>query len=104
MSHPFFEMATISGAYFDESVLKDSPDAETRLREAYLEPWTRLMPMDMERLVEAFETSRPLGALHQTMTYMWILTNISPDARPELEGGLLHWVRSLLRMCGRSAT
>ena len=100
ISHPFFEMATISGAYFDESVLKDSSDADTRLRDAYLEPWTELMPM--ERLTEAFEASRPLGALHQTMTYMWILTNISPDARPELEGGLLHWVRNLLRLCGRA--
>ena len=102
VSHPFFEMATISGAYFDESVLKDNPDAEVRLRDAYLEPWTELVPK--EKLVEAFEASRPLGAPHQTMTYMWILTNISPDARPELEGGLLHWVRNLLRLCGRSAT
>ena len=101
ISHPFFEMATISGAYFDKSVLKDNPDADTRLRDAYLEPWTELMPM--ERLAEAFEASRPLGALHQTMTYMWILTNIAADARPELEGGLLHWVRSLLRLCGRAA-
>lgn len=98
VSHPFFEMATISGAYFDESVLKDNPDAEIRLRDAYLEPWAAVMPK--ERLVEAFEASRPLGALHQAMTYVWILTNISPDARPELEGGLLHWVRNLLRLCG----
>lgn len=101
VSHPFFEMATISGAYFDESVLKDSPDAEIRLRDAYLEPWAGVMPR--ERLVEAFEASRPLGALHQTMTYMWILTNISHDARPDLEGGLLHWVRSLLRLCGKGS-
>ena len=101
VSHPFFEMATISGAYFDESVLKNNPNAEIRLRDAYLEPWAGLMPI--ERLVEAFEASRPLGALHQTMTYMWILTNISPDARPELEGGLLHWVRNLLRLCGRDS-
>ena len=101
VSHPFFEMATISGAYFDESVLKDNPDAEIRLRDAYLEPWTKLMPV--EKLVEAFEASRPLGALHQTMTYMWILTNISPDARPELGGGLLHWVRNLLRLCGKGS-
>ena len=100
VSHPFFEMATISGAYFDESVLKDSPDADARLRDAYLQPWTALMPMD--KLVEAFDASRPLGALHQAMTYMWILTNISPDARPELQGGLLHWVRNLLRLCGRT--
>ena len=101
VSHPFFEMATISGAYFDESVLKDNPNAEIRLRDAYLEPWADVMPI--ERLVEAFEASRPLGALHQAMTYMWILTNISPDARPELEGGLLHWVRNLLRLCGKGS-
>lgn len=101
VSHPFFEMATISGAYFDESVLKDNPNTEIRLRNAYLEPWAEVMPM--ERLVEAFEASRPLGALHQAMTYMWILTNISPDARPELEGGLLHWVRNLLRLCGKGS-
>ena len=100
VSHPFFEMATISGAYFDESVLKDNPDAEARLRDAYLEPWVKFMATD--RLVAAFEASRSLGALHQTMTYMWILTNIPPDARPELEGGLLHWVRNLLRLCGRA--
>ena len=101
VSHPFFEMATISGAYFDESVLKDNPDADDRLRDAYLEPWIKYEPM--ERLIEEFDAARPLAALHQAMTYMWILTNISPDARPELEGGLLHWVRYLLRLCGRSA-
>ena len=100
VSHPFFEMATISGAYFDESALKDSPDAEARLRNAYLEAWTEYLPM--ERLIEAFEESRPLGALHQMMTYMWIRTNIPPDGRPELDGGLLHWTRNLLRLCGKS--
>lgn len=46
VSHPFFEMATISGAYFDESVLKDNPDADARLRDAYLQPWTAIMPME----------------------------------------------------------
>ena len=101
VSHPFFDMATISAAYFDESILKDNQDADTRLRDAYLEPWTARIPM--ERLVEAFEISRPLGALHQAMSYMWILTNISADARPELEGGLLHWIRQLLRLCNRSS-
>ena len=100
VSHPFFEMATVSGAYFDESVLNDSPDADDRLRNAYLEPWTKFEPM--ERLIEEFDAARPLGALHQAMTYMWILTNISPDARADLEGGLLHWVHYLLRLCGRS--
>ena len=99
VSHPFFDMATISAAYFDESALERTPDADARLRDAYLQAWTAYEPM--ERLIEAFEASRPLGALHQAMTYMWILTNIAPDSRGELEGGLLHWVRSLLRLCGK---
>ena len=99
VSHPFFDMATISAAYFDESALERTPDADVRLRDAYLQAWTAYEPM--ERLIESFEASRPLGALHQAMTYMWILTNIAPDSRGELEGGLLHWVRSLLRLCGR---
>ena len=99
VSHPFFDMATISAAYFDESALERTPDADARLRDAYLQAWTAYE--SMERLVEAFEASRPLGALHQAMTYMWILTNIAPDSRGELEGGLLHWVRSLLRLCGK---
>ena len=94
-------MATISAAYFDESVLRNNPNADARLRSAYLEPWTEFQSMDV--LVEAFDASMPLGALHQAMTYVWILTNISTDARPELEGGLLHWVRSLLRLCGRGS-
>ena len=100
ISHPFFDMPTISGAYFDVLVLDKSEDTDTRLRDAYLEPWTAIE--SMERLVQAFEVSKPLGALHQAMSYMWILTNISPDARPEPEGGLLHWIRNLLRLCGKT--
>ncbi len=101
ISHPFFDMATMSGAYFDVLALDRNEDTDTRLRDAYLEPWTAYEPM--ERLVEAFEASKPLGALHQAMSYMWILTNIAPDARPEPEGGLMHWVRNLLRLCGKGS-
>jgi hypothetical protein len=50
----------------------------------------------MERLVEAFELSKPLGALHQAMSYMWILMNVAESARWELESGLAMWLRSLL--------
>ncbi|MDE2688280.1 MAG: phosphotransferase [Chloroflexota bacterium] len=100
ISHPFFDMATVSSTYFDVLVLDKIEDADRRLRDAYLEPWTAYEPM--ERLIEAFEASKPLGALHQAMSYVWIITNIAPDARPEPEGGLLHWTRNLLRLCGRA--
>ncbi len=98
ISHPFFDMATISGAYFDESALKLDASVDNRLRDAYLEAWAAHEPT--ERLIEAFDAAKPLGALHQAMTYMWILTNIAEDERAELEGGLAHWLRNLLRLCG----
>lgn len=98
ISHPFFDMATISGAYFDRSALQSDPSADDRLRDAYLGAWAAYEPS--ARLTEAFEAAKPLGALHQAMTYMWILANIAEDERAELEGGLAHWLRNLLRLCG----
>lgn len=98
ISHPFFDMATISGAYFDRSALQSDPSADDMLRDAYLGVWAAHEPPG--RLTEAYEAAKPLGALHQAMTYMWILANIAEDERAELEGGLAHWLRSLLRLCG----
>ncbi len=94
ISHPFFEMATIIDTVLDASIIQDQTDTRTRLRDAYLEPWTAYEPM--ERLVEAFELTKALGSLHQAMSYMWILMNSAEDARWELESGLLLWLRSLL--------
>ncbi len=94
VAHPFFEMAPIIDTVFDESVLEHETDVRTRLRDAYLEPWTRYETQ--ERLVEAFELTKALGALHQAMSYMWILMNLTEDARWELENGLVMWLRNLL--------
>ena len=94
ISHPFFEMATISDMAFDASVLQHETNVRMRLRDAYLEPWT--MYETKERLVEAFELTKSLGVLHQAMSYMWLLMNVAEDARWELENGLLMWLRNLL--------
>ena len=94
IAHPFFEMTTLIDTVFDESVLPPQADVRTQLRDAYLAPWITYAPM--ARLVEAFELTKSLGALHQAMSYMWILMNVAEDARWELESGLLMWLRRLL--------
>jgi aminoglycoside phosphotransferase (APT) family kinase protein len=94
IAHPFFELTTIIDTVFDESVLQHEANVHTQLRDAYLEPWTAYETM--ERLIEAYELSTPLGALHQAMSYMWILMNVAEDARWELERGLVMWLRNLL--------
>ena len=99
VAHPFLDMAAIGDNVFDDNVFKGDESAANRLRDAYLEPWTKYEPMD--RLVQAYDIARPLGALHQAMTYMWILTNIAEEARWEVEVGLPTWIRTLLRLCGQ---
>lgn len=96
IAHPFFEMATIMDTVYDGNALRHRHEIEvrTRLRDAYLEPWTTYGTM--EHLVEAFELTKSLGALHQAMSYMWMLMNVAEDARWELESGLAMWLKSLL--------
>ncbi len=102
VSHPFFDMATIMDTVFDDNLFHGEADVAQRLQEAYLEPWTAYEPV--ERLLDAFHIARPLGALHQAMSYVWILTNLAEDARWELEAALPIWLRGLLNMCSASGS
>lgn len=102
VSHPFFDMTTMAHTVFDDSPFQGDEDIAERLRDAYLKPWIRHQAgaASEERLLQAYEVARPLGALHQAMSYMWILMNVAEDARWELEGGLRQWLKTLLGLCG----
>lgn len=99
ISHPFFDMATMANTVFDDNLYQGDESVAIRLRDAYLEPWTKHEPM--ERLIRAYDVARPLGALHQCMSYMWIMMNIAEDARWEVENVSPLWIRTLLRLCGQ---
>ena len=86
MAHPCFELTTIIDPVFEDRVLPHDTPGRTPLREASLEPWTAYEPR--ERLVEVFEVSRPLGALHPAMRDMWIRRHVAEDARGEWERGV----------------
>ena len=99
ISHPFIDTTTMITTVFDELELPIGFDElKTRVRDAYLQPWSEFEPM--ERLIEAFELSQPLGALHQAMTYAWLISSVAEDARWELQAGLTDWLRQLLNMMG----
>lgn len=62
IAHPFFSLLP----FFElGDSLPDIPDIRARLRNAYLEPWTIYEPMP--RLIEAFELSQTLAALHYAL-------------------------------------
>jgi hypothetical protein len=67
IQHPFFSFfELLLSAGFNEQ-LTQVPDARTRIRAAYLGPWTKYEPMD--RLVAAFDLSQQLAALHFAINY-----------------------------------
>jgi hypothetical protein len=61
LSHPFFSLFHLMN---DAASLLPTSSAESRrrLRDAYLEPWTAVAPMD--KLVRAFEIARILAPIH----------------------------------------
>jgi hypothetical protein len=96
LSHPFFSMVTMLGR---TGSIADCPDADGRLRDAYLQEWTAFEPM--ERLREAFDLAQSLGLVHQALGYDWIDAHLEESARWEWSGGATNWLQSLLkRMSG----
>jgi hypothetical protein len=62
IAHPFLSLLPLQvGLHFDPRRVR-VPGAAERLRDAYLQPWTAVRPLP--QLVDAFELSRPLAALH----------------------------------------
>ncbi|MFB2970638.1 phosphotransferase family protein [Aerosakkonema sp. BLCC-F183] len=80
IAHPFFDIVNF---LYIEKYVPDIPDVRTHLRNIYLENWTIYEPM--ERLIEAFELSITLGMFYQAITYYWIVSNLEPLARWEME-------------------
>jgi hypothetical protein len=68
--------------------------AYARLRDAYLAAWQEFETP--ARLLEAWELARPLCALHHSISYLSIVTNIEPLVRKELFDGLPDYLHRLL--------
>jgi hypothetical protein len=92
LAHPFFSMLLV---YSEEGQdLPKVPAAHDRLRNAYLEPWQSVEPMD--RLIEAFNLAQVVGALHAALGYYsYILPGMA--ARWEMENMLPYYLRLALR-------
>ena len=67
LAHPFLSLSPLLQSARWAAALADTPDAEQRLVDAYLEPWTALAPITHLRHLLAL--ARPLAAIHIAMTY-----------------------------------
>lgn len=75
VAHPFIDLHSLMW-------VKDEASRETILT-AYLEPWTIFAPMD--RLREIFRLAYALLPLHHAVSYQYIVNNLEPDSKPELD-------------------
>lgn len=65
-----------------------------RLRDAYLEPWTALLPAP--RLREIFALAQRVAPLYQALIYWHIVRHLEPSARWEWAAMVPHYLRLLL--------
>jgi hypothetical protein len=87
VSHPFLDLVTFVG--------KRSPiSTDPRLKDAYLAEWEAYAsPADLRRtLVLAGE----LGALHQTMTSLYLPDHLSGPSADAMVRGAVWWLRALI--------
>jgi tRNA A-37 threonylcarbamoyl transferase component Bud32 len=93
ISHPFFD--TVRFLYEIEMELTDVPDARTRLRNAYLEPWAVYEPV--ERLISAFERcSQTLVSLYQAILDRRLTANLEGSVKWESFAPVPFYIKRLL--------
>jgi len=100
LSHPFFSAVRfLASAEWEGRPLREQPSVATRLRDAYLEPWSRYGSVD--RLSRAFALAQALQPLHHALTYqhLWHLLAAESSAAHtwERRGVTAQSLRSFLR-------
>lgn len=98
VTHPFFDLAFF--LQHIEQDLPDVPDARQRLRDAYLDCWTRYEPL--ANLRRAYALASVLGPLHQAITYQrYILPAMEQAVRWEMANMLPFLLRQVLTALAR---
>ncbi len=96
VSHPFFTMVvTLAVLAYRLGVGHDAPELD-RFRDAYLEPWTRLLPRD--DLERAFPIAYRLGVLCRGLTWALIVSGVPRPLRSEEEDAVPERMRMLLEV------
>jgi aminoglycoside phosphotransferase (APT) family kinase protein len=86
IAHPFLDMIDI--------VHERDVAVQTRLRDSYLKEWLAYEPMD--RLLEMWKLAYPLCALHQAVSYRYILANTEERCKYELNWAMPFWFGKIL--------
>jgi aminoglycoside/choline kinase family phosphotransferase len=91
IAHPFVDVATF--LRYSERTSTDRATRE-RWRDHYLRGWEELASYDVTSRL--FERVGPLAAMHQAITYLWLLDSLDPSERWQFGSALEDWVTRAL--------
>jgi Phosphotransferase enzyme family len=101
ISHPFAGMTNTLRVAAWRSELEPGGPEVLRLRDAYLEPWTRYGPID--ELREHFAEGYALGALARAATWERVLEPLPAAARGDYRHNVGAWREIYAEACGAEA-
>ena len=91
VAHPFIDAATF--LRYAERASIDQATCE-RWRDHYLRGWEELAPYEVTSRL--FELVEPLAAMHQVITYRWLLDSLDPSERWQFGSAMEDWVTRAL--------
>jgi hypothetical protein len=89
VSHPFAGLTNTLRAFTDRYGHEPGGPEVLRIRDAYLEPWTRYAPLDELRAL--FTEGYALGMLVRALTWERIILPLAPSAREDYEHNIAAW-------------
>jgi hypothetical protein len=90
VEHPFCGMVNTFRGLVDRWAFEPGADDLLRLRDAYLEPWTKFAPLP--QLIALFELAYPLGMLCRALSWDRLLTELAESVRAEYTGFVPAWL------------
>ena len=91
VAHPFIDAATF--LRYAERASIDLATCE-RWRDHYLRGWQELAPYEVTSRL--FELVEPLAAMHQVITYRWLLDSLDPSERWQFGSAMEDWLTRAL--------
>jgi Phosphotransferase enzyme family len=91
VEHPFCGLVNTFRGLVDRWGIELGAHELLRLRDAYLEPWTKFAPLP--QLITIFDLTYPLGMLCRAMTWDRLLTPLSESERAEYASFVPAWLQ-----------
>ncbi|HEY3248721.1 MAG TPA: aminoglycoside phosphotransferase family protein [bacterium] len=94
VAHPFFSMVVTFRVIAHEFGVEAGGPEIVRLRDAYIEPWTRVR--SRSTVLEAFAIAQQVGTVCRVLTWHGVISGLEEPFRSEYGEAVPRWLRAFL--------